>query len=284
MRCLILMSNHSSFFWESLGRVYGGLTDTETKNNLIEYVWGQMRINGERSAPVLRNLNESRFITSRKARIRYDELQKLDGYLNIAEDGFVIVLNKDLRRTPLRLRTVIAHEIGHTFLFDTESAPIKPLCPIEDSQAHLWETHEGLAYEIGRNILVPRQILKEYSYLSPSIDSFFKLKRLFQTTSTVLARQLVHGGFWNVYIFWTNLDQKSSDYEIPKRNCRFKSKKSFRNFNLDLHWKNLRERIAGQASANFVVKLGRKNYVLEARRMSNSCWTICMLKPEIENL
>lgn len=278
------MSESSSSFWDRLRNVYGGLTNEETKLNLLNYVWGQMRIHGERNAPVLKNPSESKFIKSRRTCIRYENMQKIDGYLDATDNGFVIVLSKELKKNPLRLRTVIAHEIGHTFFYDVNSTPVKPICPIEESQSCLWKTHEGLAYEIGRNILVPRQILKKYLHFTPSVRELLELKSMFRVTFPILARQLVQENFWDAYIFRTNFDKNTSEYKPPKRNWRFKSKNTFKNFNLNSHWKTIQEKLNLLESASFQVKLGRKNYLLEIKFSADSNWIIGLLLPEKANL
>jgi Zn-dependent peptidase ImmA (M78 family) len=270
---------YSSFLWENLARIYSGVNNDEIKRNLLDYVWGQMRIYGERSPPVLKNLAASRFIASRKVEICFDKLQNVDGFLDVGSEGFKIFLRQTLHENPSRLRTVVAHELGHTFLFDINSKPITPLFSKQDSQ-NPWKAQEGLAYEIGRNILIPRQMLKVYCNLPQSIASFAELKKTFRTTSSVLARQLVSESFWDVYLFWTEFDKKASNYIIPKRNWRFKSKLSFSNMNLDLHWNYLQQKIAGKDSVSLQTKLGRKDYHFEAYRPPDSAWMTCLLMPE----
>ena len=274
------MSNNHSLFWDSLKNVYGGSSHEETKNNLIEYVWGQMRINGEKDAPILHDLTESRFITSRRAKIRYNDMTKLKGYLNVTENGFEIILNNELKKNPRRLRTIIAHEIGHTFLYDIDSTPIRSICPLKDTQLNPWETHEGLAYEIGRNILVPKQLLKRYSYLQPSINSLFELRDLFKTTFSILARQLVQESFWDVFMFWTNFDKDIGRYQIPKKKWRFKSKKSFKNFRLNKNWSSLISHDDIKQRSIIKLRLGRTEYHLELKFTTDSNWMIGLLIPE----
>src|SRR5437899_1261448 len=99
-------SSHRSFFT-------GGLE--ESKAAVLEYVWNQMQSHGEEKPPFITN-EGSDFVGSRRVKVRELKTSDSDGFLVPTIAGFDVFVRGGLE--PLRRRSVIAHEIGHTFLFD----------------------------------------------------------------------------------------------------------------------------------------------------------------------
>lgn len=274
-------------FWEVLREVYGGHDINEIKRNVFEFVWKEMERTGENNPPILDDLEKSKFISSRKAKIVYSEhLKMLEAYLLPNKENFIIVVSESLKKSPLRLRTTIAHELGHTFFYNINGCLIKSYFPpsstpyrkergVKGNVRYVWEDQEGFAFEIGRNILIPHKLLISYLPSKTSVSSLLTLKNIFRTTYSVLSRRLVHDGFWDAYIFLTKKSREntsSAKVLFPKyKNC-FKSKKSFKNFNINSYWKTIEKLLVNNINEDYwetVIRLGRKNYRFEVKFLNN---------------
>jgi Zn-dependent peptidase ImmA (M78 family) len=242
-----------------------------------------MKIHGETRPPLINEPEKSEFVKSRKAKIIYADMNKIDGYLDVCTQGFSIIVNKNLSET--RKRSIIAHELGHTFLFDIQSNPIKPYLQLEQSMKKRWESMEGLVSEIGRQILVPKAFLERYRYLNPSLKSFQKLRKIFNVTVDIMARRLVHDSkFWDVFIFVSGFDENSKKLAIPMNKNRFKSKKSFSDFNLNENWNVIQQESAKsyEDKETKKIEIGKKRrtrYKIEAHIFPNSSIMLCMISP-----
>ena len=268
--------------WSALKKVHGGSTRQETKKKLFNHVWGQMRMHHERKPPLINIPEKSDFVKSRKAKIVYSNMNKLDGYLDINDDKIFLVIRSSLRSKPRKLRTVIAHELGHTFLLDIENRPIEPYYSSSLTTHQRWEQVEGLAFEIGRQILVPEVLMKKYVHSIPSLELFIKLKRTFRVTTHVIARRLVHDlKLWDAYLFASSFDSKHRGFSIPRHSNRFKAKESFRNFRLDKYWNKIEPLLSknpsDEVAESCFAKLGRRFYRIETKMVKDSNWVLCLL-------
>jgi hypothetical protein len=112
-----------------------------------------------------------------------------EGLLFPVEDGFLAQLDKS--QYHIRLRTSLAHEIGHTFFYERSAA--RPRVGFQRSKARR-QVEEGLAWEIARGLLLPSKILKPMlradTSWPPSIRSFVDLKDAFCVSHDLLARRL----------------------------------------------------------------------------------------------
>jgi len=112
-----------------------------------------------------------------------------EGLLFPVAGGFLAQL--DQSQYHIRLRTSLAHEIGHTFFYEQGGA--RPRVGFSRSKARR-EVEEGLAWEIARGLLVPSKILKPMleadTSWPPSIRSFIDLKDAFCVSHDILARRL----------------------------------------------------------------------------------------------
>lgn len=147
-----------------------------------------MKNNGEISPPFLRDLRSSDFVRSRKiVKISESELAH-NGLLTPTQNGFIIHLRSNLERK--KKRTVVAHELGHTFFYNMSLEP--PVQFISDQHSVLdnWAV-EGAAFEIGRQILIPSDWLDSVKRRE-SLEIFFSLIEKFDVTRDILARRLFH--------------------------------------------------------------------------------------------
>jgi hypothetical protein len=73
-------------------------------------------------------------------------------------DGFDLIIDKKISNIR-RIRTIIAHEIAHAFLFNLNT---EPPSLYYSSDGLDWNNEEGPVYEICRSILVPEKWIKHY--------------------------------------------------------------------------------------------------------------------------
>ncbi len=140
---------------------------------------------------------------------------KRDGILVPNKCGFVVAIN-DLAPI-VRQRFAMAHEIGHTFLFDLrEDVP-----RLTQARQPYW-TREGLCHLAAEEILLPHwdQATVERDWLDPSIRRFLGLMQRYQVSADVLAHRLRRLNISSaVVIIWTkeNGGNLKSQAFAPKR-------------------------------------------------------------------
>ncbi|MCL0082619.1 ImmA/IrrE family metallo-endopeptidase [Dehalococcoidia bacterium] len=97
--------------------------------------------------------------------------------------GFVIKLNKNACSSWPRKRNTYAHELAHVFYYDLSSSfPTK-----------LYDPPEPLCFRLGRQLLVPEDLLQQYIskwYENSSLQSLKKLSEDFQVSLEVMALRL----------------------------------------------------------------------------------------------
>jgi hypothetical protein len=249
--------NITSKIWEGLGSKY--LTNSELitaasgdkknfvnliKQRFFQDVWKRMKQHDQILPPFLINYDFA--LNCCKARIEENENTEW-GHLEIEPEGFRVLINKNLSKT--KKRTVLAHELGHIFLFDLDKKPIKPYYERQrglDLLTNPYEIDEGFVYEIGRFLLIPSQIMKNYISEEPSLESFFKGCSQFQTTKDVMAKRL----FWDKYDFekfenyWSDallifypFDEGQDNLsDIPKGGKYIFRGSFFKNFQTEKYW------------------------------------------------
>ncbi|MHA1731678.1 MAG: hypothetical protein ACTSU5_07025 [Promethearchaeota archaeon] len=168
------------------------------KRRLFRDVWDRMKRCGEVTYPVLMDW-DSRFIREdRRATILPSDDVRL-ARLIVVNDEFLIQVNDSIfNRSPRFARTLVVHELGHTFLFDTSGpTPVPyfrsggaPWMSIIKSTYDLYASEEGLAYEIGRHILAPDDLLRELLPSRPSLEAFLHASSELRMTYEYLAWRL----------------------------------------------------------------------------------------------
>jgi Zn-dependent peptidase ImmA (M78 family) len=135
------------------------------------------------------------------------------GILLPVEGGFVAQL--DSSQSEIRLRTSLAHEIGHTFFYDRTGT--RPRLGFSRRSART-KVEEGLAWELARALLIPSKILAPMLQADPawpSIRSFVDLKDAFCVSHSVLAKRLqdlaaLESDYtWDGVIYGIHLDEKN---------------------------------------------------------------------------
>jgi len=260
----------------------------EAKRRVFAYVWNRMRKHGEIRPPFIENPEKSSFVKAQRVQEIIPSDIRGEAYLLRKDNGFVIIIRKDLVET--RSRTVIAHELGHTFFFDADCEPIHPYVGSTVNRPNdgdkLWSNIEGPAFEIGRQILVPEQLLPKYKVTSDiSIKAFNKLRRKFNVSTDIMARRLIHDlNAWDdVCIFVTTYE--GAGIKLPKNSERFVGP-SFkkRRFSLNKNWDTIVNILNDSINnADGVLskrlKIERHAYHIESYCKERSPTILCMIKP-----
>jgi hypothetical protein len=171
------------------------------KQRLFDDAWTRMEYFGETKPPFIESINSKFLQFDRKISIiETDQINyaKLDAI----ENGFILKINKSKNET--QKRTLIAHEVGHTFLYDVDEIPIKPIFSrdrvsdyFEKDRHSLYSKEEAFVYEIARHILVPSNLLEKDLSLTPSLDMFLEScgKNHFHVSKDLMAKRL----YWDTH-------------------------------------------------------------------------------------
>lgn len=213
--------------WIALGKkyignkIYGLDLDKNLKmvikQNLFSNVWENMQKNGERNPPFLKDQpgQISSFGKSRLIKSIYFSDITSHGQLIPISNGFEIKISRNIRANT-RIRSVIAHEIGHTFFFRKDTIIPKPYFSLEEFQKRKWEI-DGLAYEVGRSILLPEIPLKQYiniNNITPSLENLEKICNDFEVSKELATLRLVTDlNEWNCSIAIHKWHEKSHSFE-----------------------------------------------------------------------
>ncbi len=118
-----------------------------------------------------------------------------DALIVPCRNGFMMKINNKL---PLvRQRFACAHEIGHTYFFDIAKNP--PEKPYQHSTAR-YGLEEGLCYDIGRRILMPSWMMREWMENAepPYIKVFKDMMFSFLVSGELLSYRIQDFGTWDV--------------------------------------------------------------------------------------
>lgn len=147
--------------------------------------------------------NSRKAIPSTVKRIEIVQISR-DGMLIPVEGGFIIKLNAD--KPKVRQNFACAHEIGHTFFFDSSGKwPWRPY----ESMSYYW-VEEDLCYQFAEEMLMPRfwmEKLVEGHF--PSIENFYKLLKSFQVSAEALIRRIARLDLWQCIFVILVKDDKS---------------------------------------------------------------------------
>lgn len=250
--------NHSNV-WMALGKLY--LTDSEIVDNIpkldktdsiniikkrfFSNLWNTMVRDGEIFPPFLLKTD----FLSCTFKILIQENNTVQwGNLELYDDHFVVNININL--SDLKKRTVLAHEIGHTLLYDTQTRPIKEIYHRERSldllSKNIYNEDEGFIYEIGRFLLIPSNAIQHYIPQKPSLDAFLHSCSIFRTTKDVMAKRL----FWDIInydkeikfwesallIFYPFEEGQDNLSEFPKGGKYIFRGVFFKNFQIEKYW------------------------------------------------
>lgn len=115
------------------------------------------------------------------------------------------------------LLTTFSHEIGHTYFYDISKNP--PECLVSSSilETKKWyKQFEGLAFDLGREILLPREIFTRYvleKFERPSLANFLSMHLELRISQDVLAQRLMKDlKLWQACVFWGIIDYSDMDF------------------------------------------------------------------------
>jgi hypothetical protein len=126
------------------------------------------------------------------------------GALESTGGGFEISLRVE---TIHRMLTSLAHEIGHTYFYDLSvNPPNLILSEAVLSEREWYAQFEGLAYDFGREVLLPRKVFQEYVRLNharPSLSSFQRICEELRVSKEIVSQRLLRDmRLWDACIFW----------------------------------------------------------------------------------
>lgn len=121
-----------------------------------------------------------------------------EGSLQPVDRGFVIRIDETLFRKPMhqyRARSTVAHELMHTFFYNTNKKPPTKFGSTVRSRKHFL-MEEELCYYLAREFLVPLSSIvdlmgKDQSLRSPSLRNIHSLKSTYAVSSDILAYRMV---------------------------------------------------------------------------------------------
>jgi hypothetical protein len=177
------------------------------RQELFRDIGQKLKIYGEIEIPTIQDYDSPFIRDHRKARVIHSDYVKT-ARLYPSKSHFDIVISKKVSGN--YKRALVSHELGHTYFFNLDDNPIQPLVPgFLYPLSEAWKEEELLAFEIGRNILVPYWLLREISP-NPSLKLFIKMTKRFGIPLRHLACRLVqdivaweeNSSFWpNIAIF-----------------------------------------------------------------------------------
>lgn len=188
----------------------------------------------------------------------------------------------NLKYEPIQqMLTSLSHEIAHTYFDNISSNPPKCLISNKILERREWyRESEGLAFDFGREILLPRRRFEEYvtvNYKTPSLKNFLKMHSELKVSKDVLSQRLLRDlKLWKACIFWGkakyNLDKQSGDPHIFVRD-RDKRKNDFKNLSLTKELKDpnsdlrraVLKHIDEDIIENYCISLGNKSYSFDMK-------------------
>lgn len=202
------------------------------KRRLYRDIWNEMRAYDEREPPFVDV--DSPFVTvARQADVH--QTSSVDtARIGVREDGFDVYLNEDL--WPAKKRTKLAHELGHTYLYDLDSDPIEPYGDwnpefdvIGDDEDEMWRTYEGFAWEVGGQLVAPSPALEKHVPSTPSIGAFrTAAEDKFAITKLTMVKRLywhtfdwdTGANYWpdSMFVFYPESKLVDDPTQIPKGN------------------------------------------------------------------
>jgi hypothetical protein len=163
-----------------------------------------------------------------------------------SKGGFEIWLSSRFLRS--KILTIFAHEVAHTYFYDFRQDPPKCLIPKEILTMKVWyQEFEGLAYDLGREILLPRKTFVDFvaGYKEVSLNNFLKMARDLGVSFEVLSQRLIKDlKLWDACIFWGIMGDQINGFNKTLKpvilvKCRSKRKSDrFRGLSLKSELKN----------------------------------------------
>jgi hypothetical protein len=204
-----------------------------------------------------------------------------DASISSTPSGFVIRISEELRSSGShsRMRAVAAHELMHTFLYYTSSAPPVRLGPANSTPKE-FAAEEDLCRHLARCFLVPADSLsallgKVPSLRRPTLNGLATICRAFDCSREIAAYRLVRDlSVWSAafYLVTTERDEARLYFRVKPRDTEFRK--------LKLPFKSERgetERYpatrtlweSGDSAVSQVIEIAGLRYLIETKRDSS---------------
>jgi hypothetical protein len=187
-----------------------------------------------------------------------------DGSLSISSDGFLIQIDKVLEGSPQRLRSTMAHELMHTFFYDTSTVPPRRLG--RDTNAKWHKTmEEEICNRLAREFLVPafslHDMIGKNEFLKvASTQNLEALKSSYAVSSDIVAfRVIVDLQLWDA-IFVKYL--REGQVFVSRTQMKSKTKGTFRSIMIP---RRISPSIEGSSWTQFI-----RNALSQASKMRHS--------------
>lgn len=263
----------------------------EAKKALYSFITREMKDYRETKPPILIKGLDSPYIRLGRRINRIEFLDNIsnEAYLQPSEGGFSIFIKKSLNY--YRKRLCLAHEIAHTYFYKFHKNMPVHLASNKINFQVDWELDEGFTYEIAREILMPKFILRKFLKNNISLIDVYKLRRIFHVPISIVAKRIIHDlNYPNLCFIITkcNFYSKNMTIEKPKRHTiikgsNFKYISIIRNWNLfeELILDNI-DKDPGNSKFNLEeIKLDGIDLSLEFTRENKSIFII--IKKEKDN-
>ena len=212
--------NYNSFLWyisSKLEPITNGLPLEEWIESLGNYLYSESHSN------TIHVLLENYFtLTKVKSCIHKSDLS-VNALLINNESSFTIVLKDYGIRNDTRLqRFFVAHELAHTFFFNTKRVPFIDYRFFPAGSKEI----EFLCNRIARSILMPKMVLydKLNKFESPydsdfSMDYVNKLCNIFRVPYSIfLNRVIFDTGFWNcLFLRFRNYESEENSWKLREK-------------------------------------------------------------------
>jgi hypothetical protein len=181
-------------------------------------------------------------LSGEEIKIRYKDLANL-----FPKGGFEISLGACFNRR--RILTTFAHEVAHTYFYDIHQDPPRCLISKEILTIRIWyQEFEGMAFDLGRELLLPRKRFIEYvnsKYKEASLKNFLEMCSNLNISKEILSQRLIKDlKLWDACIFWGKVNCRIKDPDNISESLvvEYRSKRKsdyFRNLSLKKEFKNI---------------------------------------------
>jgi hypothetical protein len=120
------------------------------------------------------------------------------GIMILEMDHFNFFVNDSIHSADDRgqYRTILSHEIGHTFLYNYREKRIEPMHHVPSYMSWLLPTEfddekELIASELGRRVLIPGWAVEALVGNSPKLSSLIRARDIFDVEISFIARRLM---------------------------------------------------------------------------------------------
>ncbi len=165
----------------------------EVKEALYSYIARELKESGEIKPPLLRSF-DSPYIKGRGVNsVILASRIAVDACLVPKRGGFEIFIKESLPY--FRQRLCLAHELAHTYFYKFIEGRDYPVHVAKSAKKYMqvdWKLDEGFTYEIAREILLPRFLIRKIKHKNIDLNMLFVLQRKFAAPISLIAKRAIH--------------------------------------------------------------------------------------------